>query len=508
MKKAVVYCRVSTDKEDQKNSLDNQRKFFSEYISRNPEWEFVDIYVDEGLSGTSTKKRKAFNQMIADGEAGLYDLILTKEISRFARNTLDSIYYTRLLKSKNIGVYFINDNINTLDPDSELRLTIMASIAQEESRKTSDRVKWGQRRSMEKGVVFGAKVYGYSLVGGQLSVNEEEARVVKLIFFKYLTEGKGVNIIARELDERGITTPTKIKHWTQATVLRILKNEKYAGVLKQKKQITTDYLNHYRKRNEGEEDFVIIQDHHPAIIQKDTFQRVQEELKRRLNHKFDKTKYSNRYYFSGKIICGQCGTRFKRRCYNRKAKNPQTVWECGASVRYGKKKINQAGLEVGCDNKFVKEEALKLGLLNALDICLPDKQKIINNIVKILTKVLSANTNEDLQTQNLKDSIQRIESKKKKLVELYMDKMITKEEFQETNNELLRLSQLYTTDLEKAANLHNQQQNPDELLRIIRSEIENIVNCRVFSDEVCKSVLEKIIIHSRDNMEFFLKGNS
>ena len=182
MQKVAVYCRVSTDKEDQINSLENQKKYFTEYIEKNPSYKLTKIYVDEGVTGTSTKKRHSFCEMMKDAQNHTFDLILTKEISRFARNTLDSILYTRKLKALGIGVIFMNDNINTLDADAELRLTIMSSIAQEESRKTSDRVKWGQKRRMEQGVVFGRDMLGYDVRNGMLYINEEGAKTVRLFF--------------------------------------------------------------------------------------------------------------------------------------------------------------------------------------------------------------------------------------------------------------------------------------------------------------------------------------
>lgn len=223
--RVAAYCRVSTDSGDQANSLASQKSYFSQYIQRNPLWELTSVYADEGVTGTSTKKRHAFNRMIQDAEAHCYDLILTKEISRFARNTLDSIFYTRKLKELGIGVLFLNDNINTLDPDAELRLTIMSSIAQEESRKTSDRVKWGQKRRMEQGVVFGRSMLGYDVRGGRLFVNEPGAEVVRLIFHKFADEGKGTHIIARELREAGISTHSAIKNWSNTVILRALRNE-------------------------------------------------------------------------------------------------------------------------------------------------------------------------------------------------------------------------------------------------------------------------------------------
>ena len=191
--RVAAYCRVSTDHQDQANSLKSQQNYFHEYISKNPLWTLAEVYVDEGITGTSTKKRADFNRMITDAGKHQFDLIITKEISRFARNTLDSIFYTRKLKDLGIGVIFMNDNINTLDPDAELRLTIMSSIAQEESRKTSDRVKWGQKRRMEQGVVFGRSMLGYDVKDGHMSINEDGAKIVRLIFHKFVNEKKGTH---------------------------------------------------------------------------------------------------------------------------------------------------------------------------------------------------------------------------------------------------------------------------------------------------------------------------
>ena len=203
-KRVAAYCRVSTDKEDQANSFESQRRYFRQYIERHPGWELSEIFADEGISGTWTKKREQFNRMIACAKNGGFDLIITKEISRFARNTLDSIYFTRDLKKYGVAVIFMNDGINTMDPDAELRLAIMSSIAQEESRKTSERVKWGQKRRMEQGVVFGRSMLGYDVKDDKMTVNEEGANIVRLIFHKFADEGKGTHVIARELLEEGI----------------------------------------------------------------------------------------------------------------------------------------------------------------------------------------------------------------------------------------------------------------------------------------------------------------
>jgi DNA invertase Pin-like site-specific DNA recombinase len=271
------------------------------------------------------EKRAGFKKMIADAEARKFDLLLTKEISRFARNTLDSIFYTRELKKWGVGVVFMNDNINTLDVDAELRLTIMSSIAQEESRKTSERVKWGQRRLMERGIVFGAKALGYDLKNGKLTINEDEAKTVRLIFDLYLS-GMGALRISKELENRGIPSPSGKPIWENITILRILKNEKYIGMLKQKKYVTPDYLSHKRKLNTGEEKFIIIENSHAPIVEKEVFDKVQTEIQRRKKMTAEKGRHSNKHAWSGKVKCAYCNSTFKRRLNKSTLKNPQIIW--------------------------------------------------------------------------------------------------------------------------------------------------------------------------------------
>lgn len=286
--RVAAYCRVSTDQEDQINSLESQQRYFRQYIQNHQDWELFAVFADEGLSGTNTKKRKAFHHMIDCARSGKLDLIITKEISRFARNTLDSIAYTRELKRLGVGVIFMNDNINTLDGDAELRLAILSSIAQEESRRTSQRVKWGQKRRMEQGVVFGRSMLGYDVKNGNLIINPEGAEVVRLIFQKYVWEGKGTHVIARELLEAGIH-PMRSEKWSNTVILRLLRNEKYCGDLVQKKTYTPDYLSHDKKYNKGQEEFVIIKNHHQPIISRELFDEANRILDERRNREKEKS---------------------------------------------------------------------------------------------------------------------------------------------------------------------------------------------------------------------------
>ncbi len=334
MLRVAAYCRVSTSQEDQRNSLENQRWYFSEYISRQPDWELVEIYADEGLSGTSTD-RPAFRRMLSAAAEGQIDLILTKEVSRFARNTVDALAYTRLLRRQGVGIVFIGDNIDTRQNDGEFRLTIMASVAQEESRKISERVKWGQQRSMEHGVVFGCNnIYGFTLQGGELTVKPEQAQIIREVYRRFLLDGKGTYIIARELTAEGIPPPSgKGKSWSSTMVLRLLRNEKYCGDLLQRKSCTPDFLDHRKVKNEGQSPQVYLRDHHEAIVPRSVFEAVQRELARRQAARKANSRPSVRYWCSGKLVCGLCGSRFVPR------KGAQADgglrWVCGKRVQYG-----------------------------------------------------------------------------------------------------------------------------------------------------------------------------
>lgn len=310
--RVAAYCRVSTDKEDQHNSLWAQRQFFQAYFAEHPAWTAVGIFADEGFSGTSVRRRVQFSGMLRRAAAGEIDLILTKEVSRFARNTVDALQVTRRLKALGVGVWFLTDGICTLDSDGEFRLTIMASVAQEESRKISERTRWGQFQAMKRGVVFGNdSIYGYTLRGGALTVDPEQAEIVRLIYRKFLTEGKGAHTIARELTQAEVPPPLRSRDtWSPGTVLRVLHNEKYCGDLLQKKYRTTDYLTHRKVLNRDAEDQFCLRDHHPPIVSRAQYEAVQTELARRRSAAEEGHRHSARHWYSGKISCAVCGRSF------------------------------------------------------------------------------------------------------------------------------------------------------------------------------------------------------
>ena len=382
-KRVAAYCRVSTDNEDQVNSFESQQRYFRQYIERNPDWELYGIFADEGISGTNTKKRKEFNRMIACAKNGDFDLIITKEISRFARNTLDSIFYTRDLKKHGVGVIFLNDNINTLDGDAELRLAIMSSIAQEESRKTSERVKWGQKRRMEQGVVFGRSMLGYDVKDGKMTINQEGAKIVRLIFHKFVNEGKGTHVIARELREEGIL-PMRVKEWQNTVILRVIRNEKYCGDLVQKKTFTPDFLSHEKKYNRGQEEFVIIKDHHEPIISRELFDKANRILDAKSLSQEGKAKHSNRYPFSGKIKCGRCTASYVARYKTRKDGSRYKAWRCYEAANHGRPHIDKAGNQVGCSGESIRnEDVIYLLYLVCRELKI-DRQKVAENLIKAI----------------------------------------------------------------------------------------------------------------------------
>lgn len=386
--RVAAYCRVSTDRDDQANSFESQQRYFREYIARQPGWELAGVFADEGLSGTSTKKRLAFQRMIACAHAGLLDLIVTKEISRFARNTLDSISYTRELRRLGVGVLFLSDNLYTLDGDAELRLTILASIAQEESRRTSERVKWGQKRRMEQGVVFGRDLLGYDVRGGMLIINEPGAQIVREIFRKFVTEGKGAHTIARELNEAGIPT-TRGGPWRSSGILRILRNEKYCGDLVQKKTYTPDYLTHEKKYNRGQEAYVVLRDHHAPIIPRATFEAAGRILAARARSQAGQSKHSRRYPLSGKLRCGVCGANCAARCKARRDGSAALSWRCYAATKYGRPRTDAAGHTRGCTGESLRDEDA-VHILAQIWALLPiDRAGIAADVTAVLTTVIS-----------------------------------------------------------------------------------------------------------------------
>lgn len=363
------YSRVSTDHEEQKSSLKNQINFFNDYIKNNPNWEYIEGYIDEGISGTTDYKRNNFMRMIEDAKNNKFDLIITKEISRFSRNTLDSIKYTRELLNYGVAVLFINDNINTALPDSELRLTIMSSLAQDEIRRLSERVKFGMRQSINNGKLLGNNMlYGYKKdkTNNKLIIVEEEARIIKDIFNMYVVKDYSLNKISK-----------KYKDFSVTKISRIIKNPKYKGFYCGRKSEVVDYMSKKIKYLDYTE-WIIYKDNNriPAIVNENIWNKANEKIK-----KNNKKIIKNKYLFSEKIICLNDKELFHRR---KQSKN-NISWACAKYIKYGKK---------NCSNNNIKEKELYLIL-----------EKIIND-----------------NNININDFIKRINQKYNKKIDELIDK--------------------------------------------------------------------------------------
>lgn len=506
-KRVAAYARVSTDKDDQTNSFESQVRYFKSYIDREDGWDLVKIYADEGISGTQTVKRQGFNDMIADALSGKIDLIITKEVSRFARNVLDSIAYTRKLRDHGVYIRFVLDGIDTEQADAELRLTFMSALAQEESRKTSERVKWGQKRQMEKGVVFGRSMLGYQVEGGKLYLVEEEARIVRLIFHKYLVEGKGTHVIARELKEAGIMPYRPDGHkkfkndWSNTVILRILRNEKYVGDLCQKKTWTKSFLDHKKRYNRGEEDMVYIKDHHPdiAIVDRETWEETQKELKRRSSTPEQKAKHSNRYWASGKVFCGVCGERFLGRKKNTSL-GVTRAWACSTHAKAAAFRVAECSM-----SEWASDKSLKACVLYVLGLLIQDKESILREMHDEIKRI----TQEPARSDNLGEVEARIndlESKKVKLIDLRLADEITSEELKmqkdSIDEEISTLKERFSDLKDKAEKGVSQNKR----IQTILAEAENLLRFeKEEAETMLGTVLEKIIVYEGHTVEVYLK---
>lgn len=386
-KRVCAYVRVSTDNLEQKTSYEAQRDEYTQRITKNPDWIFEGIYADEGISGTSTKNRKQFNLMIEKARAGQIDIILTKSISRFARNTVDALNYIRELRQINVEIIFEKENISSLDPKVEFLLTIMSSMAQEEARNVSENVKWNVQRRFREGVpiINHQRFLGYTKdkKGGNLVVVPEEAQIVKLIFNLYIS-GVGPAKIAEQLVEMGAKTGAGKTEWRLSTITTILKNEKYMGDMLQQKTISIDYLSHTRVKNKNHAPTYYTENSHEAIIDRETFELAQrirkDRAKVRIGEDKNLSKYSRTYPLTAMIICSECGRTLKRRYWNYGKPSQRVMQQCGSYID-GK---------ANCNAKASRQdliEATTIHMLNKVFLKDLDIMSTIQRVIKSTIKV-------------------------------------------------------------------------------------------------------------------------
>ena len=372
----AAYCRVSTEEEEQQSSYEAQCTYYTDKIMRNPEWNMAGIFADEGISGTSTKKRDNFNRMIRKCRQKKIDLILTKSLSRFARNTVDSLKYIRALRELGIGIIFEKENINTLEMDTELIITFMSAFAQSESESISANVRWGKKQAMKEGKVNFPiwKLYGYGINNaGEVVIVPEQAEIVRRIYTRILA-GDSLRIIRDTLNADSV--PAKGgKQWHESTVRGIITNEKYCGDVLMQKTFKTDLISGKTAKNTGQLPMYLIQDNHPGIVTRDTFQAVQTELARRSAGKSPSRKnaatgrscYTSKYALSERMLCGECGTRYQRCSWHRKDK-VRIVWRCVSRVEYGSRYCHQS--------PTMDEEPLQRAIMAAISSVMAPKDKI------------------------------------------------------------------------------------------------------------------------------------
>ena len=424
--RVTFYARVSTEKDEQINSLENQVQYYTELIQSKPNWTFIPGYIDEGISGTSTKKRDSFLRMIADAKAGRFDFIITKEISRFSRSTLDSIKYTQELLEHDVGVLFQNDNINTLDSDSEFRLVVMAGVAQDEVRKLSERLKFGFRQAIKNGHVLGNdKLWGYDKKDCVLSINEEEAQVVRRIFDLYANRQMGIRRISQTLLDEGFTS-RKGGAFNVLTIRHILCNPKYKGWYCANKSQTVDYRSK-RKIFLDESEWVMYPDPSiPAIVSEELWDRANALYKRRseqmMSHQ-SAAEFHNRYPYSGKIICEEHGTTFHRQLQKSKA-GEKEVWQCRIYRDKGRK---------ACSAPQVRTAELDQIMAEIFDQLAQNKQAIIDAVVTVLQAVPDEHDYaQDLR--RIEEDLSAIHAKKDRLLEMSIEGIITRLEFKQRND--------------------------------------------------------------------------
>ena len=382
-KRVAAYCRVSTDQAEQLSSYEAQVKYYTAYIEGNPEYECAGIYADEGISGTNTKKREQFNRMIEDCKARKIDMVITKSISRFARNTLDTLTYVRLLKDLGIEVFFEKENIKTLDSKGEVLLSILSSLAQDESRSISENSTWGIRRRFEQGKLHinHTKFLGYDKdKNGNLVINPKQAKIVKRIYKDFL-DGKGANRIARELETDGTLNWNGKAKWYEGSIRKMLTNEKYKGDALLQKTYTVDFLSKKRADNNGEVPQYYVEDSHPAIIDKEMWEAVQLEMERRRNfalkYGIQKLEYaSSNNPFAGRVICGECGQIFGRKVWNSTDERlRRIIWRCNSKyVEKGKK---------GCLSRHIDDEVLYQAFINVFNTMIENKGYFLDKWEKL-----------------------------------------------------------------------------------------------------------------------------
>ena len=502
--RVAAYCRVSTGMEEQLISLKTQKTHYEQYIRRHPGWELAGLYYDEGISGTKKEIRPALLQMIADCEKGLIDRVVTKSLSRFSRNVTDCLELVRKLLDLGIPIVFEKENLDTGEMESELLLSIMSSLAESESVSISENMKWGMRHRFQNGTYkFSSAPYGYRLKDGQLIVNPEEAPWVQWMFAEFLS-GKGTHVIARELNERQVPTRKK-RQWTATTIRQILRNEKYIGdCLFQKTFTDTRYERHM---NYGQEDQFYIEDHHEAIVSREDFEAVQALVAQRGQEKRIQkkdTKYANRYPFSGKLICGVCQSVLKRQVVTRFTHNKKGSKDIKHKKRFATWACREHLRDRGsCSMKAIQESDLEMAFTTMMNKLIFGRKEVLQNLQD---RLLEQTRQENLERINeIEEMMEKNMDRRQTLIALLSQGYVEPSVYTQESNALDTKADQLTDERNRLIREGNGKLQKLEELEDLLSYVNHAEMSPSFNEELVARFIEKIVVHSRKEVTFYLK---
>lgn len=492
------YARVSTDSDEQFTSYEAQVDYYTNYIKSKPEWDFVDVYTDEGISGTNTKKREGFKKMISDALSGKIDLIVTKSVSRFARNTVDSLVTIRKLKEAGVECYFEKENIYTFDGKGELLIMIMSSLAQEESRSISENITWGQRKRFSDGKVHLAYKHflGYKKgANGKLEIIEDEAKIVRLIYSLFI-KGKTASCIAKHLTENGIKTPAKKDIWQKSTVDSILTNEKYKGDALLQKKFTVDFLEKKMKKNEGEIPQYYVENSHPAIIDPVEWEQVQVEFARRVE--LGRT-YSSKSIFSSKLVCEDCGGFYGQKVWHSTSKYRRVVWQCNKKFKDKEEK---------CKTTTLTAETIQMMFLNAYNTFMGNRDYVLEDC-ELIRKALVDFTGLDAEIEKQYEEVEVIAELVKSLVK---ENASTPQSQDEYIKKYESLSKRYEEEYRKLENLQKDKELGKSKDKAMEVFIENLKKQSLVIDAWDEALwalmIEKAIVERGGSIKFIFYNGS
>lgn len=488
--KVAYYGRVSTDKDDQLNSLENQQNYFEDMIKENKNWIFTRGYIDEGISGTAVKNRDSFLKMIEDATLGKIDLILTKEISRFSRNTVDSIKYTEYLLKQGVIVYFLSDNLNTIQEDAEFRLTIMSSMAQDEVRKLSERVKFGINRMIKDRKLIGGNLTGYYKKDGRYEINPNEAPMIKYLFTTYASGSVGLKKIGEELAEMGYVN-SKGKPYCQTTLAKMLSNPRYKGYYTAKLSEVEDYKTHKKKKLPKEDNIIEKDDRIPPIVSEELWDKANllHEKRKKLpsRHVLNSEEHIKKYKYSAKLFCKDCNSIFIRSGGSNRALNP--TWACRTYKVDGVSK---------CESPIIKESYLDKIFVDVFTDFIKHKKDYLGQVLSEYKNIVK-NFTTDIDTEDINRKIDQIEKQKDKLLDLSLKGIIDDFEFKKRNDKFNQ--ELFA--LQKQIDNSQNQNLEEDRLRTKLKEIENCLTTKLDIKEnlpfLVNLLVDKVIVEKVNN---------